>query len=346
MKLARTSSILLSILGLQSAIAAPTFYADKLSWQTAIRADYLSSGPLGTPGIVPTFQAPVIRNSPIRLFTIDSDVAGSTRLASWSNGIGAINPVNHTWVDTGGHPFTAFGCMLRVANNGNQSVGGTVQISTANDTRTVTVPPAGLWVSFTQQWAITRVQFDAISPANAVEMLDDVELGDMAGADYADQPGDAPVRSNYPSSLSLDNRSTVADSFPFINTQGLIVEGNHDVWCRFVATETAPMTISVVSSNFASVLAVYDSTFVVPGPQWYPIAYNAGGLSNGGSTVRINAQAGHIYSARVGTAHGASGIAAIEARVISFCNADYNRDGVVDFFDYLDFLDVFSSPCT
>jgi hypothetical protein len=335
----RTSLSYFTILALSCAATAASaqlaVYPGKAELLTAIHADIANPTGLATAQLTPRTAINATANN--RSIIIDSDVSGTPRLMSWGNGIGAPNPVNITKISTVGRPTKAFGCALRVANNVNQSVGGTVNISTSNGySFNVQVPPTGTYVAFTTSTPFDMVNINAES-ATLVEMIDDVLIADAAGSPASDQYADAGLARV--GSNDFDTRWSRNDLIPFFvnNTN----QGNsRDVWWTYVAPRNGVIRFSVVNNNFPPMTAIYEDFFGQPANVLYPLFSTASNFS-----TNIPVVAGQTYYIRVGGVNGAVGTGSLNLIFTPNCPSDFNNDRVVDFFDYLDFVQAFSSGC-
>ena len=341
---------------------------DEAQFRSLIRTDFLSSGSLATSSLTGR-GAITVNNGGPHGFTIDSNISGTNRLVSWTHGIGAPNPVNTTIVRPTNTNNKAFGCSLFVSNAANAAVGGTVSVMygtldfstnswSVSHSIDVNVPANGTWFSF-----LTDEQFNAVvfqAGSSTVEMIDNVVVGDRIGGALCDQylGSDTLAMSSVVTDrdLSIDNRSTTADLFPFRSAAGTVMAGSRDLWARVVCVTDGTLllqstTNSSVPAPFSSVLAVYDATYAAPDGFARPLAYDHDGNTHGPvpiSEIRLNAQAGHVYAVRVGsfgTATGTGSMTMHFSAAPTYCPSDYNKDGVVDFFDYLDFVNDFSTGC-
>ncbi len=346
MCVATVPAILAASCMLSSVEGTVTIYPNKLSLLTAIHADTLNIGGLASPNVTPQPRGVLAYSGNGRNFTIDSDISGPTRLMSWGTGVGAPNPVNKTLIQTGGRSISAFGCFLRVANNINQSVGGTVWVYTAGDVFPVSVPPGGLYLAFTTSAPISVIALDAENGAH-VEMIDDVLVGDVAGKPATDQAADAGRALLQPN--PFDTTYATDDTFNFLDTSGTSRTTNsHDVWWTYKPIADGILTLDTQASNFDTVLAIYAAPGVgVSNPSiQLPIAMNDDyfGLQ---SFIQTPVTAGQTYYIRLGGYNGARGGGSLNIAFTADtpCEADFNHDAVIDFFDYLDFVDAFSVGC-
>jgi hypothetical protein len=318
-----------------TAWASVTMYPGKAELLTAIHADIANPTGLATAQLTPRTAINATANN--RAITIDSNISGTPRLMSWGNGIGAPNPVNITKIFTNGRPTTAFGCYLRVANNVNQSVGGNVTITlSTGDSLALVVPPAGMYFACTSSIPFDTVNIDADSGA-LVEMIDDVLIADAAGAPASDQYADAGLARV--GSNNFDTRWTRNDPVPFIlngNNRG----NSRDVWWTYVAPQDGVIQLAVVNNNFPPMTAIYEGLNGGPADITSPLF----GTTSNFSTL-IPVVAGKTYYIRVGGVNAAVGTGSLNLIFSPNCPSDFNNDRVVDFFDYLDFVQAFSSGC-
>ncbi len=143
-----------------------------------------------------------------------------------------------------------------------------------------------------------------------------------------------------------------AGSYAFCNV-GATTDGpgscgamGSDLWYRYTATANGLVTVKTCGTggSFDSVVAVYADGC----PAGAAITCNDDDFNAhcSGSFIRdswtqFNATAGTTYLIAVGGFSGLSGNGTLT--IERACTADFNGDGSVDFFDYLDFVDAFSA---
>ncbi len=346
-KSVQCATVIVASLTASSAWAALVQYPNKASLLAAIHADLAGIAGLATPGLTPRTAINLTSNG--RQMLIDSNVGGNPRLMSWGTGIGAPNPANVTTVYTQGRPTTAFGCFLRVANNLNQSVGGAVQIDTNAGTVTINVPSAGAYVAFTATTPFDHVDINALN-GTLVEMIDDVLLADAAGQPASDHAVDAG-RAVLGSSNPFVSYWSTDDQMPFLDTFGGSYGNSRDVWWTYTPAVTGVLTADTVGSSFDTLLGIYDGAIAVPSTGVLPLAMNDDAVGLQSRIVR-HVLAGRTYYFRVGGfgtggMNNATGTGTLNLSIVAdpTCEADFNGDGSIDFFDYLDFVDAFSIGC-
>jgi hypothetical protein len=225
----------------------------------------------------------------------------------------------------------------------------------------VTVPPNGTWLGFVTDEAFNVVMFQAGGTGKA-EMINNIIVGDRLGGDYATRDqyfGTDNIALSSISSihqLTIDNRYATADLLPFKNQNGVVVAGSQDLWARAVALSDGRLYVrsdtGFSSAPFDSVLAVYDATYSAPGiANPVPLAYDHDSNTRGPAPVSeltLDVQAGHVYAIRVGSGTNATGTGLLYMQFTAaptYCPSDFNKDGTIDFFDYLDFVAAFASGC-
>ncbi len=122
-----------------------------------------------------------------------------------------------------------------------------------------------------------------------------------------------------------------------------------DVWYRFTPATGGTLSLDTCGSSFDTMLAVYPGA-TCPGGALGEIACNDDAGPNGpcANTLRsflnVGVTAGIPYMIRVGGyGNSAGGDLTLHVNFTNPCSADFNQDGTVDFFDYLDFVDAFSA---
>lgn len=119
-----------------------------------------------------------------------------------------------------------------------------------------------------------------------------------------------------------------------------------DLWYRYTATSNGIVTVKTCGTggSFDSVVAVYPDGC----PAGTAITCNdddfnahCAGTFIRDSWTQFTATSGTTYLVRVGGYNGAQGNGTLT--IERFCPADFNGDGSLDFFDYLDFVDAYSA---
>ena len=166
----------------------------------------------------------------------------------------------------------------------------------------------------------------------------------------------APFILNVSSTMAYDNCADAnlvpAGSYPFCNvganTDGPAACGamGADLWYRYTATANGLVNVTTCGTggSFDSVVAVYPDGC----PAGTSLACNDDDFNAhcGSGFIRdawtqFSATAGVTYLVRVGGYASTTGSGTLT--IERFCAADFNGDGAVDFFDYLDFVDAFSA---
>jgi hypothetical protein len=120
---------------------------------------------------------------------------------------------------------------------------------------------------------------------------------------------------------------------------------HNDIWYNHPATCTGNLTISTCGSAFDTAIQVFDGAGCT-NYQSRLLACNNNDSSCGtGSKVTIPVIAGRNYTIRVGGAASANfGAGSITLTCETpTCNADFNGDGFLDFFDYDDYVNCFET---
>ncbi len=116
---------------------------------------------------------------------------------------------------------------------------------------------------------------------------------------------------------------------------------NGDLWYSFIPTEDGLLTVSTCTgTDWDTKLAVYNGySCGVNGL----MACNDDFCGLRSQIEDLQVVAGQWYTIRVGGFTTARGIGNLNLAFAGYCSADFNHDGVVDFFDYLDFVDAFAA---
>ncbi len=121
-----------------------------------------------------------------------------------------------------------------------------------------------------------------------------------------------------------------------------------DVWYRFTPASSGMLSLDTCGSTFDTMLAIYPGA-TCPGTIIGEMACNddAGGAGPCANTLRsylsVGVSAGIPYMIRAGGWNNAAGDLTLHVNLANLCSADFNQDGIVDFFDYLDFVDAFAA---
>jgi hypothetical protein len=114
---------------------------------------------------------------------------------------------------------------------------------------------------------------------------------------------------------------------------------NGDLWWSFVPPSNGLLTLETCGSDFDTKMAIYSS-YSCGASNFLACSDDACGLQSRIQSVQVNA--GQYYTIRVGGYGTARGTGNLNLSFAGFCPADFNQDGVVDFFDYLDFVAAFA----
>ncbi len=121
---------------------------------------------------------------------------------------------------------------------------------------------------------------------------------------------------------------------------------NGDLWYSFVPATSGLLTLDTCGSSFDTKLVIYDGYSC--GASGYMACNDDSATCGGGNNLRskisdLPVVAGHNYTIRVGGFSTNRGAGNLRLSMPPACPADFNQDGVVDFFDYLDFVDAFAA---
>ncbi len=140
---------------------------------------------------------------------------------------------------------------------------------------------------------------------------------------------------------AFDNRMADTDGAVLTSCTGFgDNQVNGDLWYSFVPATDGLLTVGTCGSSFDTKLAFYTG---------YSCGANGLTECNDDSCglqskiENIPVVAGQWYTIRVGGWAASRGTGNLNLAFTGYCPADYNHDGVVDFFDYLDFVDAFAA---
>ena len=142
--------------------------------------------------------------------------------------------------------------------------------------------------------------------------------------------------------------STCAATTDGATTGSCVANMTKDVWYRYTPTFNGTLLLDTCGSSFDTMLAVYPGASC-PGTQVSAIACNDDAGGNGPcasgftSYLSVDVTAGQSYMIRAGGYSNDSGDLTLHVNFNRSCAADYNHDGAVDFFDYLDFVGDFTA---
>jgi hypothetical protein len=141
--------------------------------------------------------------------------------------------------------------------------------------------------------------------------------------------------------------STCAATTDGPTTGSCISNMTKDVWYRYTPTFDGTLSLDTCGSTFDTILAVYPGSSC-PGTQVSAIACNDDAAGSGPcasgftSYLSVGVTAGQSYMIRAGGYSNDAGDLTLHVNFQRSCSADYNNDGAVDFFDYLDFVSDFT----
>lgn len=249
---------------------------------------------------------------------------------------GGANTLN---ISTGGRPATAASMSLTVFTFGPAPIAGPMVVTTnAGETFNVAVPIEGSFLGFTTTLPFTSFSLEA---AGNFEGIEDIVIGDAA---------DMPNPDNCVGAITVYNGTTnFSNVYSGSDLFGWRVPGNsafpasRDVWFRWTAPDSGSVNINTFGANYDTTLAIYASN-TCPDAATVASAFNDD-TSGVQSRIITNVVGGQHYFIRVGGFFGSIGSGPLNIVFTPGCDADFNGDGVVDFFDYLDFVASFASGC-
>ncbi len=121
-----------------------------------------------------------------------------------------------------------------------------------------------------------------------------------------------------------------------VNNQNQV---NGDLWWSFIPPSDGLLTLDTCGSGFDTKMAIYSS-YSCGASNFLACSDDGCGLQSRIQNISVNG--GQYYTIRVGGYSTARGSGNLNVAFAAFCPSDYNHDGVVDFFDYLDFVADFS----
>jgi hypothetical protein len=318
-------------------LAVPTTYPDKTSFLSSIRGNAFANGVYATANVAGAGNS-VARSSNGWDVTVTSPA-----MFTWVNGIGADTPNTNLTVSTNGRPATAASMKLNVITFGPTAIAGTIAITTnAGEVMNVTVPATGAYIGFTTNVPFTSFVID--SP-QVSEGFEDLVIGDAA--DMPNPDNCVGAITVYNGTTSFNTTYTGSDLFGWRIVGNPAFSAGRDVWFQWTAPDTGSVNINTIGAGFDTTLAIYASN-TCPNAATVASAFNddAVGLQ---SRIITNVVGGQHYFIRVGgftySDGTRTGSGPVNIVFTAGCDADFNGDGVVDFFDYLDFVAAFSSGC-
>ncbi|MBU6412172.1 MAG: hypothetical protein KGS45_01750 [Planctomycetes bacterium] len=320
-------------------LAVPALYPDRLSLQRSARADMFVGGSYAT-------TPPA---NPNQLFFIGSDSrtnsgwtvnVSSSDMSRWGYGIIQNQTNTRLEVVIVSRSATAASLRAYAVTSGLSRDAGIITIQTDTGESFSAAVPAntGGIIGFT-----TNAPFNSFSVRSslAYASIDDIVVGDAA---------DMPNPDNCVGAITVFNGTTNFSNVDSANDLfGWRVPGNanftagRDVWFRWTAPETGTVDVKTLGASFDTTLALYAST-TCPNAATVATDFND---DSAGLTSRIvtRVNAGQHCFIRIGGYNGATGTGPLNILFTADCPADFNNDGVIDFFAYLNFVAAFSSGC-
>lgn len=173
---------------------------------------------------------------------------------------------------------------------------------------------------------------------------------------FQGQTGTGTMRITCPANDDCDGAITVANGAHSFNNLGATTDGPNepamcnffnytqvgaDVWYRYVASCTAPVTVKLCSSTYDSKVAVYSGNTCPTNSSAIACNDDACGTDGLRSAVTFNALSGSVYRIRVGGYQAATGAGTM---VVTCCPSDVNFDGVTNVTDLLNIINGWG-PC-
>ena len=328
-----TSSVAGFALLVGTASAAPIRYTDRDAFNASIRHNAFESGRYATPSNVPDYRA--FRS--LGKWTIGTLADGDGEwIQTSANGIGADKAAPATRFISG-RAATAAGFMLTATRgDGTPVADSNVVITTgAGETLTVSIPAAATFVGFNATLPFTEFSIQASGRnLECVEFLTIGEAVELVKREASDVPGALVTK-------VTDDTSYFNNPLPD-GTQCLSLEqhlgvAGRDRWFEWIAPASGDFVIDTAGSEFDTTLQVFRMSDVP----------TAGGIEtrSGNSSiprVLMHVESGDRCFMKVGGLTNSfgglsSGMGLLNIKAIDWNATDFNSDGTIDFFDYLDF---------
>jgi hypothetical protein len=113
-----------------------------------------------------------------------------------------------------------------------------------------------------------------------------------------------------------------------------------DLWWSFIPPANGILNLDTCGSSFDTKMAIYSS-YSCGATNLLACNDDSCGLQSRIQNITVNG--GQYYTIRVGGYANNRGTGNLNVAFSAFCPSDFNTDGVVDFFDYLDFVAAFAS---
>ena len=344
-------SSLVALLGAAAVALLPSSalagtYTSLAAFQANVRADTLLE-PFNGPDSFNTLTSIAVSGNGYAYSVGSNPVFRVDRLGGT---VGATLDSSSTRITFTGRAASAFAGTLRIQNQANAPLAGTLVLTTDTGASfTVTVPAGPVFFGFTAIQPFTWVDIQT-SPAGGsrYEAIDDVYVGVSATAAQAsDQCSDAPTIT--PTTAAVFPFTTVgatAETIPGV-CDGAVDTGP-DVWFRYVAPLHGSVVCNTCGCTFDSILRVFASCAAAPlGAQIAcndDFCLNTSGL-NRASQVTFRVIAGEDYLIRISGFNGASGSGNLNFSFAPDCTADFNHSGGKEVQDIFDFLAAWFGAC-
>ena len=175
------------------------------------------------------------------------------------------------------------------------------------------------------------------------------DLCDLASGFSLDANGNyRPDECDPPNDL-CSNAITVPNGSTSYSNIGAMTDGTNvcseigsDIWFKYTATCTNTLTISLCSSNFDTIISVYNGT-ACPAKSVVTCDDDSCGIA-GGSTVSFFTSAGQVYKIQIGGYEDAQGSGVMQITCGLPCPGDVTGNGVVNVDDLLGIINHWG-PC-
>ncbi len=182
-----------------------------------------------------------------------------------------------------------------------------------------------------QQFLLAVGGYNGATGSGTIQISESPSLGEICAFPIVVTEGNVPF-----STIGHDTNGPAEPNCNFCCNDPQI---HGELWYAYLATGTGTLTVSSCDANYDSKMAAYASCPTGDG-QAIACADDECGVQ---ARLVFPVVQGENYLIRVGGYGGWTGSGNLNISLAPACAADFNQDGTVDFFDYLDFVAAFSS---
>ncbi len=310
-----------------NASAAPIRFTDRESFNASIRHNAFESGRYSTPSNVPDYRAFRISGN----WTVGTLASGDEWIQTCMHGVGAMKSASTTQFITG-RGATAAGFMLTATRSDGTPVADShvVITTSAGESLTVSIPAAATFVGFNVSLPFT--DFTIQASGRNLECVDFLTVGEaieLVKSEGSDSPGALVT--------PITDETTYFNNQLPDGTQRSVAAGS-DRWFEWTAPASGDYVIDTAASEFATTMQV----FRVAG------SAKIGGIESrtfnmGEPRVSLHVENGDRCFIKVSGLTNSfgglsTGLGLLKIKAIDWNVTDFNKDGTIDFFDYLDFV--------